>query len=123
MKEKNYQTIFNHWLKNVYKKTGAFELKLTKTNSLPFISVVPHQIEALKAASDRGLVYKIPDAGYQNPFDCFSMFGVPAFVVIKYPLSFEMITIDNFIYERDRSKRKSLTYERAQAISNISIKI
>ncbi len=123
MKEKNYQTIFNHWLKNVYKKTGAFELKLTKSNSFPFSQVVPHQIDALLAAANGGLVYKIPDAGYQNPFDCFSMFGVPAFVVIKYPKSFEMITIDNFIFERDRSKRKSLTYDRAIAISSISIKL
>lgn len=123
MKEKHYQTLFNKWLKNVYKKTGAFELKLTKNDSMPFSAVAPHQIEALKAASDKGLVYKIPDAGYQNPFDCFSLFNVPAFVVIKYPLSFEMITIDNFIHARDTIKRKSLTYNQARHISSISIKL
>lgn len=123
MKEKNYQTIFNHWVKEKYKRTACFELKLSKTNSLPFSAVVPHQIEALKAASDKGLVWKIPDLGVQNPFDCFSLFRVPAFIVIKYPESFELITIDNFCYESDRSKRRSLTYDRAKAISTISIKL
>lgn len=121
MKEKDYQTIFNKWLKNVYKKTGAFELKKTDTLSFPFSQVVPHQIEALKNVSNGVLVYKIVDCGYQNPFDCFCMAREPAFIVIKYPASFEIITIDNFLHERDRSKRKSLTYERAKAISTISI--
>lgn len=123
MKEKDYQTIFNKWVTNVYKKTACFELKHCKGNSLPFSAVALHQTEALSAASNKGLIFKIPDCGYQNPFDCFSLFNVPAYVVIKYPESFELITIDNFIYERDRSKRKSLTYERAKAISTISINI
>lgn len=124
MKEKNWQSIFNQWVRNVYKKTAAFELKLCKGKSMPFSAVQDHQIAALQAASDKGLVYKIPDAGYQNPFDCFSLFRVPAFVVIKYEDSFELIPIENFIHERERSKlRKSLTYERAKAISTISIKM
>lgn len=123
MKEKNYQTIFNHWLKNVYKKTGAFELKHTKTLSLPFSAVALHQIEALQNVANGVLVYKIVDCGYRNPFDGFCMAREPAFVVIKYPDSFELITIDNFIHARDTSKKKSLTYVQARHISSISIKI
>lgn len=123
MKEKNYQTIFNKWLANVYKKTGAFELKHCKGSSLPFSAVASHQVLALKHAANDGIVYKIPDAGYQNPFDCFSLFRVPAYVVIKYSESFELITINDFLLERDTSNRKSLTYERAKAIATISIKI
>jgi hypothetical protein len=121
MKEKDYQTIFNHWLKEKYKKTSCFELKKTDTLSLPFSAVVPHQIEALKNANEGVLVYKIPDMGFRTPFDCFSFFRVPAYIVIKYPLSFELIPINNFIHEKERSKRKSLTYERACSISTISI--
>ena len=48
-KEANFQTTFNHWLKNVYKRTGAFELKQTQTDSLPFSDVQEHQIQALQA--------------------------------------------------------------------------
>lgn len=123
MKEKNWQSIFNQWVREKYKRTAAFELKQTKTKSIPFSAVKDHQALALVMASDQGLVYKIPDSGFQNPFDCFSLFRVPAFVVIKYPESFELIPIENFLHEKSKSKRKSLTYERAQAISTISIKI
>lgn len=69
MKEKDFQRKFSHWLKNVYKRTGVFELKQTKTDSIPFSSVVEHQVEALEAVRHAVLVYKIPDMGFQNPFD------------------------------------------------------
>lgn len=123
MKEKDYQTIFNHWVKNVYKHTAAFELKLCKGNSLPFSAVAPHQLEALKAVNDGGLVYKIPDLGVQNPFDCFSFFNAPAFIVIRYKDSFELITVSNFIYFKSHSKKKSITYTEAKRISTLSINI
>ncbi len=123
-REAKWNSIFNHWIKEKYKRTACFELKQTETGSLPFSAVKDHQIQALLAASGKGLVFKIPDGSFtQSPFDTFSLFNVSAYVVIKYPESFEIITIDNFIYERDRSKRKSLTYERAKAISSISIKL
>ena len=119
-REANFQTTFNHWLKNVYKHTGAFELKQTST-ALPFSAVVPHQVEALLNAKHGVLVYKIPDAGYQNPFDAFCLASVPAYVVIKYPKSFELISIDVWEQEKKSSHRKSLTYGRAREISTYSI--
>lgn len=119
-REANFQTIFSHWLKSVHKQTGVFELKQTKTDSLPFSAVLPHQLQALENVRHGIFVFKIPDAGYQNPFDCFSLFQQPAFVVIKYPKSFEVISIDAFLLEKERSKRKSLTWDRAKQISIIS---
>ncbi len=123
-REAKWNIVFNHWIKEKYKRTACFELKQTETLSLPFSSVKDHQIAALLAASNKGLVFKIPDGSFSpSPFDCFSMFGVPAFVVIKYPASFEMITIDNFLHARDTSIKKSLTYNQAKKISSISINI
>lgn len=121
MKEKDFQTTFSHWLKQVHKKTGAFELKQTKTNSLPFESVVAHQVAALRNAKNGTLVYKIPDVGYQNPFDCFSLAGVPAYVVVKYPDFFCLIDIDDWINENVRSERRSLTSKRAMEIAEIIV--
>ena len=115
--ESKNQVIFNHWLKNVFKQTGVFELKQTQTDSIPFSAVVPHQIEALLAVREGRFVWKIPDAGFQNPFDCFSMVNEQAYVVIFYPKAFILIPILVFIQEKQRSKRKSLTYERALEIS------
>lgn len=41
----------------------------------------------------------------------------PAYVVIKFPDIMCIIDIEVFVNERDTSKRKSLTSERAEAIS------
>lgn len=120
-REANFNTTFNHWLKNVYKKTGAFELKQTKTNSIAFNSVVPHQEKALFNTKNNILVYKIPDMGFQNPFDCFSLFRVDAFVVIKYPDYFCLIDINDWIQEIKISDRKSLTSNRAKEIATIIV--
>ena len=117
MKEKDFQSTFNKYLKAVHKATGAFELKLVKQGALPYSSVVPHQIEALLNAKHSTLVYKIPDVGYQNPFDCFSLSGIPAFVVVRFPSGTTYgIDIDDFTRSRDLSKRKSLTEDEAEAI-------
>lgn len=121
-REAKFNTTFNHWLKTVYRKTGAFELKQT-VGPLPFSSVVPHQIAALEAVRHQTLVYKIPDVGFQNPFDVFCITQQPAYVVIKYPKFFCLISIDQFVLESERSKRKSLTASRAQELSTIIVKL
>lgn len=120
-REANFQTTFNHWLKAVHKKTGAFELKQTKGNALPFCAVVPHQVQALLQVKNGTLVFKIPDSGYQNPFDGFSLTRENAFVVIKYPDFFCLIDILDWCNEVERSDRKSLTSERAKEIATIIV--
>ena len=117
--EAKFNTVFNHWLKNVYKKTGAFELKQTKTDSLPFIAVVEHQREALIAVRHNTFVFKIPDLGLQNPFDIFCMTEMPAYVVIKYPKGVAIIPVDVFLLEDKRSTRRSLTWLRAKELSTV----
>lgn len=119
--EAKFNTTFNHWLKNVYRKTGAFELKQTKTDSLPFSAVVEHQRQALQNVRHGAFVFKIPDAGFQNPFDVFCMSEEPAYVVIKYPKFFCMIPIDIFILEESRNPRKSLISSRAKEISTVVV--
>ncbi len=119
--EAKCQVRFNHWVKNVFKKTAAFELKQTQTDSIPFSALAEHQEQALLAVREGVFVWKIPDAGYQNPFDSFCMTNTQAYVVVFYPQSFELIPINGWILERERSTRKSLTYERAKAISILSV--
>ncbi len=122
MAEKDFQTRFNHWLKARWKKTGAFELKLTKTDSIPFSAVKPHQIAALKAAKHGVLAYKIADVGLaQKPFDCFCFAGVPAFVVIQFPGAAYGIDVDVFTEESRISDRRSLTEERARVIHSFIV--
>lgn len=120
-REANFQITFNHWLKEVWKKTGVFELKQTTTDSLPFSDVQSHQIAALLAVRHGTFVFKIPDAGYQNPWDCFCLTEQSAFVVIKYPSCFVLIPIDFFVQESKISKRRSLTSVRARELSTIIV--
>jgi hypothetical protein len=123
-KEANFNTTFNHWLKE-NPITGAFELKQALNGPLPYSALAEHQELALINAKHKALVFKIPDAGYQNPFDCFCLNKTPAFVVILYPSKkFYLIDIDNFIFYRDnRAKRKSLTEEEAQSIATKEIQL
>ena len=121
-REAKFNTTFNHWLKHVYKRTAAFELKQTEGNSIPFSSVVEHQRNALLQVRHACLVYKIPDVGFQNPFDTLEMCEQPAYIAIKYPKGVAIIPIDAFLLEEKRSKRKSLTWDRAKAISTIEFK-
>lgn len=123
LKEKDFQTYFNHWAKAIHRTTGAFELKFTRTDSIPFSDVKPHQIAALKAAKHGVLVYKIPDVGLgQKPMDCFCLSGVPAYVVIRYPSGIAYgIDVDVFVEESRISDRRSLTEARAKVIHSFRI--
>lgn len=122
LKEKDFQTKFNKWCKHVWKKTAAFELKVTPGTSLAFNHVQPHQEAALLAAKTSGIVFKIPDAGWQNPFDSFMLAGVDAIIVVMFrskeraQKEFVMIDIETWLHERAISERKSLTESRAKEI-------
>lgn len=123
MNERSFQTTFSHWLKAVHKQTGAFELKVAKGESLPFSAVAEHQIQALEQARYGTFVFKIPDLGLQNPFDCFCLNRVPAWVVIKYEKFFCLISIAAFTLEKEKSVRKSLTADRACEIAVEVVKL
>ena len=121
-KEAKFQTLFSHWTKNVFRKTACFELKQTEKDSIPFDSVVPHQVQALLNAKNSNLFFKIPDGSFSpSPFDCFNMNKVPAYVVIKYPDFFCLIDIDDWMNEVKMSPRKSLTSDRAKEISQYEV--
>jgi len=125
--EKDFQVTFNKWAKSLYRRTAAFELKISKTGSLPFKSVVEHQENALYLAKHHSVMFKIPDAGYQNPFDAFMLAEVPAWVVIMFNTersknrsTFIMIDIDMWMREKKHCDRKSITEERAREIGRIN---
>ena len=121
-KEKDFQTIFNKWVRHNHTGSSAFELKVTPSAALPFDHVQTHQEAALSAAKHSKFIFKIPDAGWQNPFDSFILSGASAFIVVMFhskergQKEFVMIDIDAWLTERENSTRKSLTEERAKEI-------
>lgn len=121
-REAAFTLLFRHWLKEnpLHRVTGAaFELKQTTGTSLPFSAVEDHQLEALAAAwGPEGLIYKISDEsrGYK-PCDMVYLRLASAYIVIKYPGFFCLISASVFGAEKRTSKRKSLTAERAREIA------
>ncbi len=86
-------------------------------DSFPFNELKDEQInQALASKSDKGNLIRISVGTIGCP-DYIWFRNAPAYIVIKYPLGFVFIDIENFILERDRSSRKSLTWERAQQIA------
>ncbi len=81
-----------------------------------------HQEASLLNAKHGVFVMKIPDAGFQNPFDSFVLSNVPAYIVIQYEAQsrnqkeFFMIDIDVWCNEKNVSVRRSLTLDRAREI-------
>lgn len=124
-REANFGTLFRHWLMAHPMMSAAFELKQTKGNSLPFSDVQEHQINALQAAwTYNGILYKAPDDSRGvKPFDFFYLRSASAFVVIRYPKMFCLIAVDQFVKEKNKSKRKSLTSERAREIAHIVVEV
>jgi len=104
MKEKDFQSKFSKWLRYNWTNqcSARFELKLvnlsqTKTFNLKLLK--DHQIQAL---STKKLIYKIPDTGFQNPFDCLVMSqDAEGYLVIQFwkcaVKHFYMIPIANII--------------------------
>lgn len=116
-REAHFGGKFRAWLRAHPRSSGAFELKQTRTNSIPFSAVMEHQIDALMAVKNGGLLYKAPDdsAGVK-PFDFFYLRNEPAYIVIKFPRCFVGIDVETWVREQERSMRKSLTVSRAKEI-------
>ena len=110
MKEKDFQTKFNKWLKYNWLVTAKFELKLTKDGSLPYSALKPHQRANL---ANRKVIYKIPDLGAQNPFDSIIMVDDPGYVVIMFykrgQKKFYIINIEQLERFEKTSVKKSIT--------------
>ena len=121
-REAIFGNLFRHWLMANPRFSSAFELKQTTGTSLPFSAVPDHQLDALRAANNNGLLYKAPDdsAGVK-PFDYFYLRNAPAYVVIRYRGFFVLIAIETFLHEKKMSKRKSLTGSRAKEISTVTV--
>ena len=86
--------------------------------------MLQHQKDALYGVKHRSLAYKIPDDSRNyKPFDCFFIKNAPAYVVVMFyergQKEFVMIDIDVFLEEERKSKRKSLTEERAKQIGEV----
>lgn len=118
-KEADFSILLRHYLK-AHPLPVSCPLEIKDTRGKEYFSYAELKEEqinnALASKSDKGNLIRVSVGTVGAPDYCFYR-NSPAYIVIKYPLGFVFVDIETFIMERDRSKRKSLTWGRAQEIS------
>ena len=99
----------------------TIETKQTTTDSIAFSEIKQAQIDwGMAIKSDKGVLMRVQAVAEGMP-DYIWCRNMPAYFAIKYPKHFYIIDVETFALERDRSKRKSLTEDRARAIAIIEV--
>jgi len=119
-KEADFGILFRHWIKANPQYSSAYELKQTTKDNIAFSCLEDNQINWLQAIkSQKGAFIRIQ--GTNGEPDYIYLRNVKSWIVIKYPQVFYIINISDFLREKKKSNRKSLTSERAREISTIAI--
>lgn len=114
--EASFTTRFNKWAQRNLPAPCVFEVKVTKTDRIPFSAIRPHQKSWLLAACAgvRPVCWKIPDVGASyKPFDVFMVGNMDAYVVIRFLSGITVIGAERFFAEPGTS----ITLDRAKRIA------
>ena len=117
--EADFGTTLRHYLKaNPLPISCPLELKDSRGKSYIAYGEIKEEqtYNALASKSDKGNLIRVSSGTVGAPDYCYYR-NSPAYFVINFPLGFVFIDVETFILDRDTSKRKSLTWERAQEIS------
>lgn len=120
MQESNFQSLFTKWLKLNADESAAYELKITKTGTIPFSRIAEHQITSLLKAKHGILVHKISDSAIGFlPFDTFTLVHSAAYLVVMFykPRMQKVcyaIDIDDLIKLKDTPGKRSISEEDAR---------
>lgn len=122
--ESKSSILFRHWLRANPQYTCSHEMKDSGgKDSLPFSAVSQAQLDyGMAIKGNRGVWLRVQAVQEGMP-DYVYLRRTPAYIVIKYPKSFQIIDVETFIYEKEKSKKKSLTKSRAEEISVKSISV
>lgn len=121
-RESKFATLFRHWLRANPRISGSYELKDSRgKNYIDFKEIDESQLDyGMAIKGPKGVLIRVQGQGGEP--DYIYLREAPAYLVINYPGAFYIIDIETFITEKERSKRRSLTKERAEAIAIISVK-
>lgn len=116
-KEADFGIQLRHWLKANPGFSRAIEIKDSRgAYSIPFSEIKQEQLDyALAIKSDEGTLVRVQGMGGEPDYIYLRKF--PAYIGIKYPDCFCLISPEAFIAEKKKSTRKSLTSIRARDIA------
>lgn len=110
-------TLWSHYCRQK-KIFGIMELKHTDTQRFNFSSFEPHQIDSLMACEEEGLVWKLSDTDpRKKPADMISVPFYPAYLVIRFPESFVMIRITDFVKFMTETSNSYIHYNDCKKIA------
>jgi hypothetical protein len=120
--ESGFTTKFEKWARRTVPAPAVFEVKYSKTDTMPYSAIRTHQKAWLLASmGERGVTWKIPDAGIAHkPFDVLMVGFMDAYVVIKFKSGYVVVGADTFFEHEEKSKRASITYPEAKKIATWS---
>lgn len=121
-KEADFGIAFRKWWK-LHPMRGEFEIKDTRGRpSFAFSELSDDQIAVgLSAVKKTGILVR-RTSGTVGGADYSGLVESPYWIVIKFPKFFAVIDIETFALEHKRSKRKSLTSERAEMIAFLVVR-
>lgn len=121
--ESTFAKLFRHWLKaKPFPYSCTFELKDTRRKEyFPFSEFAEAQ-EMYADAITYGKGVLLRNQGGSGEPDYTYHYKEPAYIAIRYPEGFEVIKVENFVAEREKSKEKSLSYSKAREISTYSVR-
>jgi hypothetical protein len=116
--ESSASILFRHYLRANPFHTSSMEMKDSRgTGSIPFAEIKQAQIDyALAIESDKGVLIRTVAVSEGQP-DYIYLRKTPSYIVAKYNDCICVIRINAFLKERDTSKRRSMTVERARLIA------
>lgn len=118
--EASKTTLWQKWYRENIGTTCAYEVKVARHGNVFFAQLEEHQKNWLLAVKHGTAIYKMPDAGFFNPFDGFCLAKEAAWVVLYYNHNFYMIDIDAFVEAEKNNERRSLTESMAKELASYS---
>lgn len=119
--EADFGVVFRAWVEShraLFPHCASFELKQTDgAPSLSFSEVKAKQVAYSTSIEREGELIRVQGMNGEPDYNWLAP-DTKTYVVIKYPAGFCVIRMSAFIAERERSARKSLTWERAWVIAS-----
>ncbi len=115
-KESDFGIELREWLMKNPRYACSIETKQTAKPYISFNVVEQKQLNfGMAVKSNKGVLIRVQ--GIQGEADYIYLRNNPAYITIKYPKGFVLIDVETFIQEKARSRRKSLTWDRAKEIA------
>ena len=114
--EAEFGLLFRRWIEKHPRPSGSYELKDAHgEDRLPFARLKAEQVAYANKINHGGALIRV--LGINGEPDYVWLYRAPAYVVIRYPRCFTIIDVGDYVWERDNTKHRSLSVDRAKVVA------